>query len=76
MTRKTIRTSLKKKSSKKTMRRNSKSNHNNNINFPSPIGQVSQIYAKKGSLKKVNLIFKAQALSSARKLFGYCITNV
>jgi uncharacterized ubiquitin-like protein YukD len=49
------------------MRRNSKSNHNKNV--------PSSINVKKGSLKKVNLIFKAQALSNARKLFGYNITN-
>jgi len=35
------------------------------------IEKASQSYAKTGSLKKARIIFRAQALANARKLFGY-----
>ena len=43
--------------------------------LPSPVKKATQKYAETGSLKKAHLIFKAQALSNARKLFGYNITS-
>ena len=64
MARKTIR-----RKSKKTMKKRSTMK-----NLPSPVEKASKKYVKTGSLKKAHLIFKAQALSNARKLFGYNIT--
>ena len=36
--------------------------------------KLSSPVKKRGTMKKAHLIFKAQALSNARKLFGYNIT--
>ena len=70
MARKTIR-----RKSKKTMKKKGTMKKRGTIkNLPSPIKKASKKYEKTGSLKKANLIFKAQALSNARKLFGYNIT--
>lgn len=65
MARKTIR-----RKSKKTMRKSGTMKK-----LPSPVKKATQKYAETGSLKKAHLIFKAQSLSNARKLFGYNITS-
>lgn len=40
-----------------------------------PIEKASQQYAKTGSIQKARVVFKAQALANARKLFGYTTTQ-
>ena len=67
MTRKTMR--------KKTIKRKTMRKRGTMKKLPSPVEKASQKYVKTGSLKKAHLIFKAQALSNARKLFGYNITS-
>ena len=71
MARKTIR-----RKSKKTMKKRGTMKKRDTMKkLPSPVEKATQKYVKTGSLKKAHLIFKAQALSNARKLFGYNITS-
>lgn len=63
---------------RKTMRKNGKKTMKKNATMrkhTTPVKKKSLKYMKTGSLKKVHLIFKAQALSNARKLFGYNVTS-
>jgi hypothetical protein len=69
---------------KKTMRKRnankskkSKSNKRTKTSkkWVTPIEKASEKYAKTGSLIKARAIFRAQALTNARKLFGYITTQ-